>query len=253
MAESTSSHMNATATTIASPVKIRKILYIMDESGSMSSMGVEPIQSINDFIKEQKCISSTSLDDPEVTFTLFKFSNDVICSIDDISLSEVEEFTHYIPNGMTALYDAIGKSIDHMKTKPSFNNVVCVILTDGAENASKTYNQSNVKSLIKEMEEEYNWTFIYVGANQDSYKNGGCVGVTQCANFSTLPGGLLEITRAISDGICRRRSGFHDQILSNIGKDDDCIFTIPSLKKDDGVSSSPSTPPRTPTHAPRFM
>jgi hypothetical protein len=232
---------------------IIKILYILDKSGSMSLMGLEPVQAINAFVKDQKDLFA---EDGDTTFTLFQFSDTVTCSIDDVVLHEVTEFKDYVPSGMTALYDAIGKAIRHMKTKPTFKNVVCVILTDGEENASQTDNQLSIKILIEEMEKEHNWTFIYVGANQDSYKNGAKVGVKQCANFSTSPGGLLQMTREISDGVCRRRSGEDEPILSVL--DHDNITSIPVMKRSDAGLGSPTvlgspTSPRTPTSAPRLM
>jgi hypothetical protein len=253
-------------TSITSPIII-KILAIWDKSGSMSLMGSEPVQAINAFVKQQKELFS---DDGSTTFTLFQFSDSdsITCSIDDVVLHNVPEFKDYVPNGMTALYDAIGTAIRHMQTKSNFKDVVCVILTDGEENASHKESQSSIKVLIQEMEMKHNWTFIYLGANQDSFKNGSSVGVTHCANFSTSPGGLLQITREVSDGICRRRSGEEGPILS-ITSDTggtggaggmEAVVT-PVMKRDDAAATSTSivisptspTSPRTPTRAPRFM
>ena len=51
-------------------------------------------------------------------------------------------------------------------------------MTDGQENASTEYNQRKIFDLIKEKEKE-NWTFIFLGANQDSWLAGHAIGVSR--------------------------------------------------------------------------
>src|SRR6478752_1708467 len=67
------------------------IIMILDESGSMHTMGVEPIQAVNAFITEQQRI-------PEkvgCTFSLWKFNTNVNQVIDDQPLKDVTEFKDY--------------------------------------------------------------------------------------------------------------------------------------------------------------
>ena len=40
-----------------------------------------------------------------------------------------------------------------------------VIMTDGGENCSRTYNRQVVKDKIAEMETEFGWSFVYLGAD----------------------------------------------------------------------------------------
>ncbi len=44
-----------------------------------------------------------------------------------------------------------------------------IIMTDGYENSSKEYSQIEMKKLIEELTGKGNWTFVYLGANQDAY------------------------------------------------------------------------------------
>lgn len=174
------------------------IIMIVDESASMSSMGLEPLQAINYFIKEQQdCISGDNSN-----FTLWKFNNRVSLSIDNQPLKNIKAFTNFKPQGLTALNDAIGMAIHNNSSE----NVVCVIVTDGYENASKIYSHTDIKNQIMNKEQNNNWKFIYLGANQDAFKIGQNIGLNpkRCSSFSTQENdnlGLLSISKQISKDI----------------------------------------------------
>ena len=188
---------------------IQDILFILDESGSMSSMGIEPVQAVNKFIDDQK----VAMGDDGATFSLWKFNSTVVKLIDDVPLKDVGEFSDFQPKDMTSLYDAIGHAINTKKKKNSFDNVVCIILTDGLENSSTEYSAANIRSMIKDMEENHNWTFVYLGANQDAFAVGGAMGVGRCAQYTCDPGQMIGITREVSDAVTSYRA--HS---SNVGR-----------------------------------
>lgn len=197
------------------------IIYIIDESGSMDIMSKEPIDSINNFIDEQKALNITG-----TKFTLIKFNNIVNIVYDDLLLKDVPKFSDYNPSNMTALYDAIGTAIENKKLKGegNYNNIICVILTDGMENCSKKYDIDFIQSNIKDMEENHNWKFIYAAANQDAFEIGSSMGMNICTNFDTSEDGLLDVTRCISGGIKRLRSGESSSInIENV--------SVPILRK----------------------
>jgi len=89
-------------------------------------------------------------------------------------LNHQEESILYKPEGMTALYDAIGMSVKKLRKKVKHelkNNkasVVVVILTDGHENSSREYSYDDIKKLIGKLEKHNNWTFSYLGATPDA-------------------------------------------------------------------------------------
>lgn len=175
------------------------IIFILDESGSMASMGSEPIQSTNKFIREQQA----TLVGDGTTFTLWKFSDSPTLVIDDKDLAEITAFTEYNPSGMTALYDAIGKAINTKLAKTRHDNVVCVILTDGEENASTKFNNSTIKKMISDAEHDHDWKFIYLGANQDAYAVGSSFGMKQknCATFSPDARGFENVLTLTSSAV----------------------------------------------------
>ena len=181
---------------------IQDIIFILDESGSMSSMGKEPVQAVNNFILNQK----DAMGDDGATFSLWKFNTIVKKVYDNILLKDVEEFTDFEPQDMTALNDVIGSAIDNKKKKGSCDNVICIILTDGMENSSTEYSAENIRVMIKDMEENHNWKFVYLGANQDAFEVGYSMGVNCCAQYECSPGEIVNITRALSDAVTSYRS-----------------------------------------------
>lgn len=72
--------------------------------------------------------------------------------------------------------------------------VLAVILTDGMENASKEVGHRDVANLIREKEAE-GWTFIYLGANQDTWAVGGQLGATRSVAFTSSPMGTRSALR----------------------------------------------------------
>jgi len=146
--------------------KSTDIICILDMSGSMRSLKDEVIGAFNRFVTEQQELPGKA----KLSLILF---DDVYELIHDrIALDKVPELTSevYSPRGMTALNDAIGKTILNMKKKDK-KKVICMIQTDGAENASQEFSgingQNKIKELIKE-KEELGWKFMFLGANIDA-------------------------------------------------------------------------------------
>lgn len=179
------------------------IIALLDSSGSMASMGKEPIQAINCFMDEQK---QANLDG---TFSLWTFDTKVNKVIDDESLNDVKHLSEYTPKGMTALHDVIGKAITTKLSKTNKTNVICLIVTDGSENSSVEYTGSRIKEMISEMETKNGWKFIYLGANQDVVVSGGNIGMHRnlCVPFNENMGELIKATRQVSAGVSAYRSG----------------------------------------------
>ena len=51
-----------------------------------------------------------------------------------------------------------------------------LVFTDGLENASRRYDRAKVFDLIRERQDS-NWTFVFMGSNQDSYQEGHKIGL----------------------------------------------------------------------------
>ena len=176
---------------------ITSILFIMDSSGSMQTLGKMPIQSMRYFYNTQKETGK------EFLSTLITFSDRIKFVHKNIKVSEIAiKDDDYIPGGTTALLDAIGTAIDYQQNI-KHKNVICVILTDGHENSSKIYKANEIKMLTKKMETENKWVFIYLGANQDSFDVSESLGINprNSANYEYTPNGLRNVIREVSTSI----------------------------------------------------
>ena len=86
--------------------------------------------------------------------------------------------------GCTALYDAMGTCISELQQKVTHEDRVLVtIITDGYENASRTWSGKQIKSLVQELR-QMGWTFTYIGADQDVEKVAETIGVQNSLRFS---------------------------------------------------------------------
>ncbi len=74
---------------------------------------------------------------------------------------------------MTALYDAIGKTINATRARNETGGVdktMMVIMTDGYENASKEFTGSMIPDMLSEVREKDSWEVMYLGAGIDEEK-----------------------------------------------------------------------------------
>ena len=188
------------------------IVIIIDESGSMTSMGREPVESLNSFIEEQKVAENA--DDSRLS--VWKFNTVAVQLLDNVPIKTAEKITDYSPGGMTALYDTIYQAIEKKRAESSVKrDVTVLIISDGINNVHIKRNKYELDILIKLMETKYNWKFIYLGANQDSQQVGGDIGITRCCNFDqAIPGSLQAITRSVSERVTKFRSGTQDDIIT---------------------------------------
>jgi hypothetical protein len=172
------------------------ILFILDSSGSMQVLRNQPIQSMRAFYNVQKQTGK------EFLSTFITFNDSVNFIHKNMKGSEIIiKNEHYIPAGMTALLDAIGTGIEFQRNIKS-KNVICVILTDGHENASKIYKISEIKALTKKMETENGWKFVYLGANQDSFDVSESLGINpnNSSNYDYTPKGIRDAIEEV--GVC---------------------------------------------------
>jgi hypothetical protein len=134
----------------------------------MGSIATETIGGFNNFIDEQKKVEG------KARVTLVQFDNVYEVVYEGIKLKNVPvlDSDTFKPRGMTALFDAIGKTLTNQQKRIDdekwADKVIVLILTDGEENASQEYNEQSVKVLTKEAQDK-EWSFIYLGANQDSF------------------------------------------------------------------------------------
>jgi len=171
-----------------------EIVVILDRSGSMQSIREDAIGGFNAFIEGQKKVEG------EATVTLAQFDDIYEMVYDNIPLNEIKDLTSetYVPRGATALYDAIGKTINHVATRrkttcpvcDSETKVIFAILTDGHENVSREFNQAKINEMISHNRDSHEWEFIFLAANQDAFAAGGALGIKSSDTFNFAATGV---------------------------------------------------------------
>jgi len=144
------------------------VCFVIDESGSMSGTESDVIGGFKRVVDEQR-------ENKEGTCSVsyYKFNSKVTEVYKGRDVNDVEYIDNdYRPGGCTALFDAVGTAIDEIgkwidamdeSEKPEKN--IIVVMTDGMENSSVEYKSDKVKEMIKEQEEKYNWSFVYMGSD----------------------------------------------------------------------------------------
>lgn len=188
-----------------------EIICILDRSGSMGSMLTETIEGFNSFIDEQKAVKGKA----KVTLVQFDNKYDVIYSGVKLKNVPVLDTNTFKPRGMTALLDAIGKTLTEQKERITnekwADKVIVVILTDGHENASQEFKTDTVKKLTKDAQDE-GWSFVYLGANQDAIVAAQQFGIDTKSTLNVVSGyaatstGMLSATRMYSTSVTELRS-----------------------------------------------
>lgn len=174
------------------------LVFLMDRSGSMSGSEKDTIGGFNSFIQRQKQKDENTF----VTTILFDDNYEVLYKRK--AISDVDELTseEYWVRGCTALLDALGKTITTLDREVD-NKVLFVIMTDGYENASREYTKNQIKNLIN----NHDWEFIYIGADIDSYGEAGRIGFrkSRIANYKKSTCGVEKLYSSIDRAVTTLR------------------------------------------------
>lgn len=186
-----------------------EIVLVLDKSGSMYGLTDDTIGGFNGFIKEQKKL------DGAANVTTVLFSTDYQKLHDRIPLQDVSllDRTQYRTGGGTALLDAIGRTIDELQdrldettTIENCPNVIFVIITDGAENQSRTYNKSKISKMIKHQERAHGWNFIFLGADMSSVSDMVSIGIEKSFAYENSAVGLRSVYDSLDAATASVRS-----------------------------------------------
>jgi len=105
----------------------------------------------------------------------------------------------YSPNGMTALYDAIVRTVSRVEGQvDSSTKVITVIMTDGAENSSVEANAQAVNKVVTDKQKEGNWTFVFLGADRDAWADAQHLGFARGNTISYTKGMHTSSMRSLA-------------------------------------------------------
>jgi hypothetical protein len=88
------------------------------------------------------------------------------------------------------------------------SKVIVIIMTDGLENASKSFNAKQVLDLIVQQRDVYKWDFVFLGANQDAIATASQMGIPAASAMPYLASkaGAASAVFATSAAVGRSRA-----------------------------------------------
>lgn len=165
------------------------LFFILDRSGSMRSATNDTINGFNAFIEKQQCKNQN------IFVTLILFDDEYEVLYRRVPIKEVKVLTdkEYFVRGCTALLDAVGRTVSTYERES--RKAMCVINTDGFENASREYTREQIKDMV----ETSGWEFIFIGADIDSYAEGSRMGISRSrtANYRKTREGINHMFCAV--------------------------------------------------------
>ncbi|MDO4689759.1 MAG: hypothetical protein Q4A58_00455 [Fusobacterium sp.] len=190
---------------------VTELVFILDRSGSMAGLENETIGGFNSILEKQRKETRGS-----VIVTTVLFDNEYEILHNRLPIDEVKKITNeeYYVRGMTALLDAIGKSIVNLKEinkskKNKDSKVLFVIITDGMENASKEFTIAKVKELVELQKKEFKWEFLFLGANIDAIQTAKSFGIdaSKAVQYHSDKIGTEKNYRVLNEAVSEFRSG----------------------------------------------
>ena len=166
-----------------------EIVVVLDRSGSMDPIAKDMMGGFDRFIAEQKLVPG------ECRVSLYQFDTVFEPVYEARELREVPPCV-LVARGSTALLDAVGRTIRitgtrlaGMREPERPSKIVFFIITDGHENASREYTLPAVREMIEHQRSRYQWQFVYLGTEQDTFERAAELGVLRGQTFTYVPSG----------------------------------------------------------------
>lgn len=190
---------------------LTEVAFVLDRSGSMHELTNETIGGFNSFVERQRAEAGEC----RLTTVLFDTEYDVLH--DGVDLTEVAPLTQevYYARGATALLDAVGRTINALGSRLGATpeeerpeQVIFVVTTDGLENSSREFRYEQIREMVRHQERVYNWRFLFLGANIDSFTEGENLGFNPqtTANYDPTSEGTEALYDSVSNYVADRRA-----------------------------------------------
>ena len=205
---------------------LTELVMILDRSGSMRGLEADTIGGFNGMIEKQK------KEDGEAYVSVILFDDRAEVLYDRAPIGDVNLITEkeYYVRGCTALLDTVGNALHHISTVHKYarpedvpEKTLFMIITDGMENASRTYTYDKVRRMIERRKEKYNWEVLFIGANIDAIGEAARFGIdaTRAANYVHDSEGTQLNFRALSDAVSGvRKAGSAKEMSAMLDRDE---------------------------------
>lgn len=183
----------------------QEVVTIIDNSESIYGKECNTINGINLMLDEIKLLKSY---EDTVLISIKLFNNKQLMKLRHMDIKYVKKLvlSDFLPNGCSALFDAIGDTLKYFMEKKLYNptaydNCIIYIVANGLENSSKKYNKITIKKMIKTAEIIYNIDIIYIGSNKNAILEANSIGIKseQIIYYSETEKNIKDIYRSCAE------------------------------------------------------
>ena len=135
------------------------VAFVLDRSGSMELIEQATVKAYN---TQLQTIRNKS--EHDVRSYLTRFDDQIEVLLENEPVLALTELRRLYPRGATALFDAVGDTIDKVEShRKGDEAALVVVISDGEENCSRTWSQQQLKRNILRLTETGLWTFVFIG------------------------------------------------------------------------------------------
>jgi hypothetical protein len=191
---------------------------VADSSSSMADQIDEVRDELN--IQIEKMRKESDTDNNPCTFTLRTFDSEVKNVHVNIPIEDVPKITtgDYKAGGMTALFDAIGSTIESIgellgnRIDGEKETLAMIIFSDGGENVSTKYDRAKIAALLDKYQNRPGFNIAFVGCDPASFQDMDRVGFSSASRMMYSKGeereALANASRIVSDLKFKRTKNF---------------------------------------------
>lgn len=232
----------ATADGMFPPPPTNDVLTSQPEKKAVKDMNVYIIQDISTSMECNKYAVSNGIDeiisslrkryeepcDYKANVCLITFSShDNIVVGEVIPVHETKKTT-FSCEGMTALWDAIGIGMSHMREKSGSISATMYIFTDGDNNDSRKYSGDEIREIINTHKSEFpTHSVLFIGSDPTTKKNANKIGLDTVHSIQHDSCDTPVVYRVCSHALDRCVSG--DTQCTQFNEEDIAIVSEPKV------------------------
>jgi hypothetical protein len=183
------------------------IAVLVDRSGSMAHWRDDMEGGLNAFVESQ----ASEPGDAEITLAQFDTKYEPVWPLGPIN--DAPKYT-LMPRGCTALLDAMGRFITQVGEELAKRDeadrpgkVIVCIVTDSLENSSVDWTRKSVKALVEQQRDQWQWEFVFLGADIDAVQEGASVGVPHRSTLTFDKANARDVYAMTSGWVSTVRGG----------------------------------------------
>jgi hypothetical protein len=165
---------------------------LLDRTGSMGGIWDEALGSVNAYVEALAKPETGAQPDAGEKVTIAVFDHHGGLQFDVIRkgvlLTDWKKVTNddATPRGMTPLFDALARTVALAEADNPARAVI-VVMTDGAENASKEVTKDGAKAALDRARAR-GWEVVFLGADFAKFSDADAVGVAGSKSMAMAPG-----------------------------------------------------------------